>query len=188
MRVTWLMHTCDRHDESVVRVVWHDAFICVTWIIHVKDMTHSYVCHDSFICDVWHDLFIWLIYMCDMTHSYCDMTRSYVWQAFDLGRLPPPSRTESDVQRTNSNSTETESEEGIIESCHTNEWVMSHIWMRHVTHMNESCRTYEWVVSHIWMSHGPIAIAQRQSLKRVWKSHVTRMNESWHIREWVTDQ
>ena len=23
----------------------------------------------------------------------------------------------------------------------------------HVTHMNESCHTYEWVMSHIWMSH-----------------------------------
>ena len=52
------------------------------------------------------------------------------------------------------------------ESCHTYEWVMKHIWMSHVTHMNESCRnwtshvmhvngschTYEWVMSHIWMN------------------------------------
>ena len=33
--------------------------------------------------------------------------------------------------------------------CHTCEWVMSHIWISHVTHMNESCHTYEWVMSHI---------------------------------------
>jgi len=37
------------------------------------------------------------------------------------------------------------------------EWVMSHIWMSHVTHMNgschESCHTCEWVMSHMWMSH-----------------------------------
>jgi len=26
-------------------------------------------------------------------------------------------------------------------------------WLIHVTHMNESCHTYEWVMSHIWMSH-----------------------------------
>jgi len=25
--------------------------------------------------------------------------------------------------------------------------------MSHVTHTNESCHTYEWVMSHIWMSH-----------------------------------
>jgi len=45
---------------------------------------------------------------------------------------------------------------------------MSHIWMRHVTHMNESCHTYEWGMSHIRMSH------------------VTHMNEPCHTYEWVT--
>ena len=44
------------------------------------------------------------------------------------------------------------------ESCHTHEWVMSHmieshVWIRRVTHMNESCHTYQWVMSHTWMSH-----------------------------------
>ena len=38
--------------------------------------------------------------------------------------------------------------EGITaQSCHTYEWVMSHIWMSHVTHLNESCHTYECVMS-----------------------------------------
>jgi len=32
-------------------------------------------------------------------------------------------------------------------------WVISHIWMRHITHMDESYHTYGWVISHIWMSH-----------------------------------
>jgi len=49
------------------------------------------------------------------------------------------------------------------ESCHTYEWVMPHIWMSHVTHINKSCHTYEWVMSHIWMSH------------------VTHINEAYHI-------
>ena len=52
------------------------------------------------------------------------------------------------------------------ESCHTYEWVMSHIWMSHVatcqrvmSHIEfrvlhydsifESCHTYQWVMSHI---------------------------------------
>jgi len=44
--------------------------------------------------------------------------------------------------------------DGVLnESCHTCEWVMSHMWMGQVTHMNESCHTCEWVKSHIWMSH-----------------------------------
>jgi len=36
------------------------------------------------------------------------------------------------------------------EMCLTYEWVMSHKWMSHVSHVNESCLTYEWVMSHIW--------------------------------------
>ena len=47
----------------------------------------------------------------------------------------------------------------------THEWVMSHIWRSHVTHMNESCHTYEWVMSHMW------------------RSHVTHVKESRHTYE-----
>jgi len=62
---TWLIHMCDLTHSYV----WHDSFICVTWLIHMCDMTHSYVRHDSFICVTW------LIHICDVTYSYmCDMT------------------------------------------------------------------------------------------------------------------
>jgi len=43
--------------------VWHDSFLCVTWLIHIVYMTSSYVWRDSFICVAW------LIHMCDMSHS-----------------------------------------------------------------------------------------------------------------------
>jgi len=52
--------------------VWHYSFICVTWLIHMCDMTDSYVWRDSFICVTW------LIHMCNMTHSYVWLD-SYVW-------------------------------------------------------------------------------------------------------------
>jgi len=39
------------------------------------------------------------------------------------------------------------------ESCHTYEWVMSHVWISHVTRVNKSCQTCKWVMSHVWMSH-----------------------------------
>ena len=53
---------CDMNDSYV----WHDSFICSTWLIHMCDMTHSYV---------WHDSFIW---MTSLSHMY-DMPPSYVW-------------------------------------------------------------------------------------------------------------
>jgi len=77
--------------------VWHDSFICATWLAHLWDMTHLYVQHDSLICVTWliqmwdmphsyvqHDSFIcvaWLAHMCDMTRLYmCGMfIHSCVW-------------------------------------------------------------------------------------------------------------
>ena len=43
------------------------------------------------------------------------------------------------------------------ESCLTYkyEWVVSHIWVSHDSHMNERCHTYQRVMSHIAMSHVP---------------------------------
>jgi len=35
MKSYWLISTCV--------LVWHDSFICVTWLIHMCDTTHSYV-------------------------------------------------------------------------------------------------------------------------------------------------
>jgi len=85
--------------------VWHDSFICVTWLIHVRDnatsrvmlceRTHAYVLHNSlrsmtcFLQYVWHDWF-----MCAVTDLYewhdlftcvtllfrtCGITRLYAW-------------------------------------------------------------------------------------------------------------
>jgi len=72
--VTWLIHMCDMTHQYV----WHDSFICETWLIHNCDMTHSDVWHDSFISvtwriHVWYHAFTrvpWLIHTCDMTHSH----------------------------------------------------------------------------------------------------------------------
>jgi len=83
--------------------VWHDAFICVTWLpvqtslicvtwlIHTCDMTHPYACLDSFIAldCLLHFVHtplmcvLWLIQMCDMTHSCVPWLFCSTW-------LPPP--------------------------------------------------------------------------------------------------
>jgi len=55
------------------------------------------------------------------------------------------------------------------ESCHTRMnklrctygWVMSHIWMSHVTHMNESCHIFEWVwIGHVTCMNVPSGLPQ----------------------------
>jgi len=39
-------------------------------------------------------------------------------------------------------------EDELEESCHADDWVMSHIELSHGTHINESPPTYEWVMSY----------------------------------------
>ena len=48
--MTWLSHLCDMTHSYV----WHDSFICVTWLIGgiIRMMQHLYVWDASFIC-VW---------------------------------------------------------------------------------------------------------------------------------------
>ena len=82
------------------------------------------------------------------------------------------------------------------ESCLTYEWVMSHVWMSHVTHewvtshMNESRHTYEWVMSHIWKSHVTHMNESRHTcecvMSHIWMSHVTHVNESCHTYDRVS--
>jgi len=55
--------------------VWHDSFICVTWLIHLFERdsfecsqhpVHLHVWLDAFMLVIW----IWLFHMYDMTHPY----------------------------------------------------------------------------------------------------------------------
>ena len=65
-RVVWLIHMCD----VTYSYVWHDTFIRVTWHIHMCDMTHSHVWHDSFTCVTWHHACNTYVLMRAMTHTY----------------------------------------------------------------------------------------------------------------------
>ena len=61
-------------------------------------------------------------------------------------------------------------------------WVMSHVWMSIVTHMNESSHTHEWVkLSHTWMSKCGVrqqGMQARFMWHSIWLIHVCHMNES----------
>jgi len=153
MCVTWLIHMCDmthsyvechsfmcdmtsskpaphfrkRTCEVTFHVLHdscHDSFICRI-LVHMCDMTHSYVWHD--FCNtsslfsnqkVWsHVAYDWgTSYLNVLCHAY-EWVKTHMWMSHDA---------------------------------HMNEpW---HIW---VTHMNEPWHKYEWVVLHIWMGHVP---------------------------------
>jgi len=88
----WPVYMCGmtQYVWRVPRSVWHDSFICATWLIHVCDMPCVYVRRDSTCVTsvskscLRHDSFIratWLIHTCDMTHSYVrhDLFISVTW-------------------------------------------------------------------------------------------------------------
>jgi len=68
MCVTWLIYMCDMPHPNVWLDFWTNQFflliVCVTLLICVYDITYSYVWHDSSIC------MPWLVDKCDVTCSY----------------------------------------------------------------------------------------------------------------------
>ena len=113
--VSWLIRMC----AMICSYVCHDSFMYVSWLLHMCDMTHSYVCYVSFICVTR------LIHMCVMTHSH-DSFICVLWLIYMCGEC--------------------------IHS-HIN-WSWVFVCLRHsyISRKN-SCHTYEWVVSHIRMCH-----------------------------------
>jgi len=132
---TWLIrmwdmtHSCLLHHRCVAGL--SSCALCV----HI---THSHVQHGAFICAVW------LICMWDMTDSYllhhrCVAGLSSCARCVDM--------THSHVPHSYVRHDSFVCETWHIHTCH--------IWpqvARHGTHINESCHTNEWVMSHIWMS------------------------------------
>jgi len=101
--------------------VWHDSFICVTWLIHMCDVTHSYVRYVPYHSCVWCDLFCvtFNIHMENVKrinesrHTY-KWVMSHIWMWHALCHIQHPYKI-----------------------CPTHyAWVTSHIYMSHVTHMN----------------------------------------------------
>jgi len=75
--VTLYIYMCDVTLSYMSR----DSFTRVARLTRMRDMTHSRVWHDTFICETW------LIHACDVIHScvtwlicMCDVTDSNVWR------------------------------------------------------------------------------------------------------------
>ena len=74
----WLIRMCRAFTHMHTD---HDSFTCVTWLIHMCDVTHSHVWRDSFTCVTW------LIHMCQIIswmshtwvcHSFACVTHSFM--------------------------------------------------------------------------------------------------------------
>jgi len=80
--VTWLIHVCDMTHSCV----WYDVFTCVTWRIHESWCELPYGGHSE-VCNmthsrVWLDSFMcvtWRIHVCDMTHLWVMMWAAPWW-------------------------------------------------------------------------------------------------------------
>jgi len=65
-------------------------------------------------------------------------------------------------------------------------WVISHIWIIHVTRMTEKRHICEWALSHTYnCTRIMLQLQQVWVMSHMWISHVTRMSESCHICEWA---
>jgi len=147
-----------------------------TWLIHMWDMTHSYVAHNSFR----------LVVSYVVASTCMNEMRYYKWRVTAVRHTHE--RIMSHIWMSHVTH--------MNESCPTYEWVMRHIWMRHVPHMNElrpmshiwmshvphmneSCATYECVMSHIWMSYVRLL---DESCQNCWQgSRVTWFVICWYV-------
>jgi len=185
--VTWLIHTCDfaacvmshvhsfiSHEYTCVLHVYTFmshvyTFIYMKWPIHMLSSLYEPVtphrCY-SRRCSM-NNITLYI-------HSFFEMTHSYALKS---------------IWTSHARYTYLYSYIASWDTVPSYEWVMSHegqvtshIWMRHVTHMDESCHVtrmyesyhtnmnepchpYEWVIHCIWMSHA------------------THKIQSWHANE-----
>ena len=111
---TWHTHSyVVRHDSQLT----HRFILGETWLVTHKCSMHTYIPHH-----IWMRVYqLW-----DMTHLFiCGeiWLTSRVWHMTHTH-----THTHTFIRRETA-------------SCHIYKCVMSHVWMRHVTHMNASCQT-----------------------------------------------
>ena len=129
--VTRVNESCHTRELWVKLHIWmvRVPIKCVmcTWLIHMCNLTHSYVWHES---------------------SYTFEWYTFEWSALDIDHLNL--RVQKEIINWLIRMRHVTH---LNKSRHTCECVTSRTWMSHVTHVNESCHTCEWVMSQMWMSH-----------------------------------
>jgi len=171
----WMSRVWDM-NKSCVRYEWvatyewcHIQMRCVSDVNESCIWNQSCVTYERVVCQIWMSRHIWMMAhtneVCIRCECVVHMSQSRVtyervvcqiWMSH-VSRVNESCLTS--LRRIARIRTSSWHSHGHT-SCHayecvvcTYEWVMSHIWMSRVSHMNESCVTYEWVVCRIWMSH-----------------------------------
>ena len=131
MTYVWVMsYIVWKQGCNGVRVLqnWHSpVFIFETRLIHVWDMTHSYLRHDSFIFETW------LIHIWDIAHSFiCERHDSFICEAW---------RIHSHVWRSVDGTYGRCHDSSICETQHMNLWDTTHAYVRH-----DACICETWLV------------------------------------------
>jgi len=151
MSHVWMCHVT--HMEVVISHtrIWH--------VTHLSGLWHTHECISTLM---WRETWVMLhVWMCHVTH------RIGSWYTCEWsGMMSHGTHVSVALFWCEAKPT----------SCHTYDYVTSHIWMRHVTLMDLACQTYERVMAHLWT---------RQHVEMKNMSHVTRMTASCHTCECV---
>jgi len=182
-------HTCLPRTLVVQHLLCmrHDAFIRVTWVIHMCDMTHLYVWHtQSYIRLLKMPVAplmgaTWRIHACDMTHSCL----AHMPVALHLLLYVDVTCHASHVQPEHTSPPHTPvalyllyvwHDAFIHVTCLVHSWDVTHSRLPRVPvalHLQVcvevSCRAYEWVTLHINES------------RYIWMSHITYERVTLHI-------
>jgi len=174
-------HTC----EYVMSPVWmsHGTHVNTSCHPYERVMAHMWIRHVTRMNESWHtcEYVMSPVWMGHGTHVNtschpCEYVMSPMWMSHGtlVNTSCHPYEWVRDATHMNQSC--------HTHSCHTQDWMMhhlelmSHICMRHVTHMNESFLTHERVTPHIRVTPHTWSHAKHMS-------HVKRMNESCHTQD-----
>jgi len=148
--------------------------MCVTWLIHVCDMTYSHVWHDAFMS---HDVscpmvailrcVTWLIHVCDLTHScvWHDVFMCVTWRIYESWcELPHGGHSE------------------VCDMTHSCVW----LWLIHVCDMTHSCVWHDSFMCVTWLIYMCDMIGWQglpfTSVKPCLKFRGLPWNPAWKLR------
>ena len=147
---SYLIHMCDANHSYVwcgyhmfcipgeyFSYVWHDPFICTTWLTHTCDMTDSYIWLDPFPCVTW------LVYTWDSNEVH-------VWRGdhmfYTSGKYSFHAWNDSAICVT--------WRIHLYEMIHSYMWHDSSMCVTRLIHMRDTTLSYVWCWCHVMCATG----------------------------------